>query len=121
MIAQSRPPTRFNADCVPTPEALVVRFSGRLMLDPRANTNWRACLEASPACNIALDLEQVTDIDATGLGLLAQITEATAARGRRLAIVSANPRIRQLLKVTRHDAAIEGVSARSGCGPRRAA
>lgn len=113
MNSQSTPPPRFRADCVPTPDRLLVRFSGRLMLDPRATPDWRACLERAQACTVAIDLGEVTQIDASGLGLLAELTRATRATGRRLAVVSASPRVRRLLTLTRLDAAIEGVSPRA--------
>ena len=41
MNTQSSPPPRFRADCVPTPDRLLLRFSGRLVLDPRVNASAR--------------------------------------------------------------------------------
>jgi anti-anti-sigma factor len=115
MNTQLSPPPRFRADCVQTPERLLLRFSGRLVLDPRVTTDWRSCLERTPVGTVAVDLDGVTEIDASGLGLLAELTHATRATGRRLAVVSASPRVRRLLALTRLDAAIEGVSASADC------
>ena len=115
MNTPSTPPPRFRADCVPTPDRLLLRFSGRLVLDPRVNADWRACLERASAGTVAVDLGDVTDIDASGLGMLAELTRATRATGRRLAVVSASPRVRRLLTLTRLDAAIEAVSGHAAC------
>lgn len=121
MITQSLAPAPFRADCIRSDDQLLLRFSGRLMLDPRVDTDWRACLERSTIAAIAVDLADVTEIDASGLGLLADLTQVTRQTGRRLAVVSASPRVRRLLSLTRLDAAIEGVGARAGCGPKMAA
>lgn len=110
MTAQTNPPVRFTADCVRENDQLVVRFSGRLVRGPRnVPPDWRSCLEHSTMFrDVAVDLGGVTDIDASGIGLLAELTAVSQRSGRRVAVVSANSRVRRLLSLTRLDTAIDG-------------
>ncbi len=110
MSMQTHSSVRFSADCVREGGQLVVRFQGRLMRGPRnLPPDWRTCLEQSTTFrDVAVDLGGVTDIDASGIGLLAELTAVSQRSGRRVAVVAANPRVRRLLSLTRLDTAITG-------------
>lgn len=123
MNRSSQPRPQFQADCVPSNDQLLLRISGRLVIDPRVQPDWRACLAQSKHRDIAVDLAGVTSIDASGLGLIAEIARETRLSGGRLAVVSASPRVRRMLALTRLDAVLDGgVGARAGArGPKVAA
>ena len=96
-------PTPFTADCVRNANQVLLRVSGRLV-DPRpATPNWHECLQRLAEADVRVDLGAVTEIDARGLGMLAELTRQTRAGGGRLSVVSASPRVRRLLRLTHLD------------------
>jgi anti-anti-sigma factor len=108
-------PTTFSANCERHANQVLLRVSGRLV-DPRQDAEtWDACLQRLAAPEVRIDLGAVTEIDARGLGMLAEITRATRAAGGRVAVVSASPRVRRLLEVTHLDALLD-----EGAHPRAA-
>ena len=103
------PHAAFRADCVRNAEQLILRFSGRLMVHPDGGPpGWKSCLERTPFQTIAIDLGDVTDIDATGLGLLVELARGARAQGRRVALLAASPRVRKVLSLTRLDTVVDG-------------
>jgi anti-anti-sigma factor len=110
--------TPFTADCVRNANQVLLRVSGRLVDPLQATPTWHDCLHRLVAADVRIDLGAVTDIDARGLGMLAELTRETRAVGGRLAVVSASPRVRRLLKVTHLDALLDEAAGR---GPRLAA
>jgi anti-anti-sigma factor len=98
------PSMPFTADCIRSADQVLLRVSGRL-LEPRpAMPEWSACLQRLATADVRVDLGGVTEIDARGLGMLAELTRRTRAAGGRLEVVSASPRVRRLLEVTHLDA-----------------
>ena len=93
----------FTTACVKTSDQVVVRVSGRLVAAVRPRS-WEACLERTPGTDVRIDLGSVTEMDASGLGLLADFTREARAEGRRVAVVSASQRVRRLLTLTHLDA-----------------
>jgi anti-anti-sigma factor len=98
---------------------MMVRVTGRLLVDPRAGQpSWLRCVERNTGKDVRIDLAHVTDIDASGLGLLAELTQATRDAGGRLTVVSASPRVRRMLAVAHLDTLLD---ERPSVGPRIAA
>jgi anti-anti-sigma factor len=111
-------PKPFTANCVRTADQVVLRVSGRLVDPNEGQAWWRTCLSRLTAADVRVDLGGVTEIDARGLGMLAELTRETRAIGGRIAVVSASPRVRRLLRVTHLDGLLDGGL---GVGPRVAA
>jgi anti-sigma B factor antagonist len=65
----------------------------------------RAALDSAAAVGprVLVDLEEVSFIDASGLGALAAAAGRAAAAGGSLHVTAASPRVRRLLKVTALD------------------
>lgn len=104
----------YSADCVRHANQVLVRVSGRLV-DPQTTTpDWHECLQRLATADVRVDLGAVTEIDARGLGMLAELTRQTHAGGWRVSVVSASPRVRRLLEVTHLDGLLEGGSGGSG-------
>lgn len=109
------PQAAFQADCVRNAEQVILRFSGRLMVDPEAGPpGWQACFDRVSVPAVSLDLGDVTAIDATGLGLLAEVVRTARSQGRRLELLAASPRVRTILSLTRLDTLVGG-GAGHGC------
>ena len=106
----------FTTDCERHAERVRLRVSGRL-IESRPQTMWGECFEASSGTDVEVDLGAVTDIDARGLGLLADLTTRVRRAGGRVSVVRASPHVRRLLRVTHLDSLL----ADDPSGPRRAA
>jgi anti-anti-sigma factor len=110
--------TPFTANCTREANQVSLSVSGRLV-DPReATPDWAECLERLAGTDVRIDLGSVTEIDARGLGMLAELTRETRRRGGRVAVVRASARVRRLLTLTHLDALLEDSPSR---GPRIAA
>ena len=111
-------PKPFTANCVRTADQVVLRVAGRLVDAYEAQPTWRSCLPRLAAADVQIDLGGVTEIDARGLGMLAELTRETRAIGGRIAVVSASPRVRRLLRLTHLDGLLD---SGAGIGPKIAA
>ena len=106
----------FTADCSRQANQVSLRVSGRLV-DPRQKMPaWTACLERLAGADVRIDLGSVTEIDARGLGMLAELTRQTRQGGGRIVVVHASPRVKRLLRLTHLDGLLD-----EGQGPRKAA
>jgi anti-anti-sigma factor len=114
-ITHARP---FTTDCIHRDRQLLLRVSGRLVDLHHDASVWRPCLQRMAAADVRVDLGAVTDIDARGLGMLAELTRETRARGGRLAVIKASPRVRKILALTHLDGLLDDEAPR---GPRLAA
>jgi anti-anti-sigma factor len=118
MSAGNVHPAHFTADCERSSDLVLLRVSGRLV-DPRpATPDWDDCLRRLATAHVRVDLGGVTEIDARGIGMLAELTRETRAGGGRLSVVSASPRVKKLLTLTHLDALLDEGSL---AGPRIAA
>jgi anti-anti-sigma factor len=113
--SQSMP---FTADCSRNANELSLRVSGRLIEPRQPSPDWSACLERLAGVAIRVDLGSVTEIDARGLGMLAELTRETRRRGGDVMVVKASPRVRRLLELTHLDTLLQDAPGR---GPRLAA
>jgi ABC-type transporter Mla MlaB component len=78
--------------------------TGRLVLGYGARwLTWAPLVDSIVRGPIRLDLAGVTDLDAAGLGVLARLARRARFRGHPLAVVSASPRVRRMLVLTRLD------------------
>jgi anti-anti-sigma factor len=115
-LSQTRP---FTADCSRKANEVSLRVSGRLVVEPRqAGPDWSRCLERLAGAAVRVDLGSVTEIDARGLGMLAELTRETRRQGGDVAVVKASPRVRRLLELTHLDTLLADTPGR---GPRIAA
>jgi anti-anti-sigma factor len=94
---------------------LVVRHQPKYVLvtavgeiDMATVAQWRERLRvlAASGCPVVADLDQVSFMDAAGLGILAGAAGLAAEHGGRLHVVCARPRIRWLFQVTGLDRSI---------------
>lgn len=88
----------------------VLEFSGRMTLGPAlASLSARTEKELGTrrAAAVVLHLGGVTHYDSAGLGELLKLYSATSRSGSRLALVSANQRLREMLAVTHLDNILE--------------
>lgn len=97
----------FTADCVRGAGHVLLRVSGKLVDARRLTPDWDRCLTKLAGEHVRVDLGGVTDIDARGLGMLAELTRETRAGGGRVSVVCASRRVRKLLQVTHLDALLD--------------
>ena len=107
----------FTTDCSRQANQVSLRVSGRLVDPNRPITGWKTCLERLAGADVRIDMASVTEIDARGLGMLAELTRETRNTGGRVAVVRASPRVRRLLTLTH----LDGLLDDGGVGPRKAA
>lgn len=99
-----------DIDTINTRNLAILRCRGRLVLGDGATTLGDAVRRAfSRGQAVALDLGRVTQIDACGSGLLAELAEEARRDGRTLMVARVSERVRLLLRITRLDGVIPGV------------
>jgi anti-sigma B factor antagonist len=82
------------------PGYVVVTVAGEVDIATVARLRERLFALATGGLPLVVDLDQVSFIDATGLGALAGAARRAAARGASLHVVCAQPRTRRLFRVT---------------------
>ena len=87
-------------------QRVVVRACGRLILGHGADEPlWARHLDQAAATNVALDLSCVNDVDARGLGLLANLVRRARDRGTSVSVMAASRVVQRLAELTGlHDA-----------------
>lgn len=81
--------------------------AGRLVAGHGAERSaWAPLLGARPSPHVELDVSGITEVDAAGLGALADAYRSVVAGGGSLRLVGLRPRIRRLLEVTGLDRAV---------------
>lgn len=79
---------------------------GRIVLGVEAET-LRCIAMARPERRLLLDLQEVHEMDAAGLGLLVELHCRARQRSGELRITNAAPRIRRLMALTNLDSVLE--------------
>ncbi|MEV6602485.1 STAS domain-containing protein [Actinoplanes sp. NPDC051346] len=81
---------------------LTVLITGELCITTAdtARTQLRTLLERSPAPQVRLDLSGLDFCDLTGLRILLQVSEQSAAAGRTVRVSAASPAVSYLLTLT---------------------
>ena len=102
----------FGIEVVRTDDRAVLCCRGRLVLEHGAPVlRDTARRELSTARSLALDLGSVTQIDARGIGVLAELCAAARDAGSIIVLASAERRVRHLLRLARLDESIPVDSA----------
>lgn len=90
-----------DIDIIATRELTIVRCRGRLVFADGADLLHTAAAAAFLAGqDVVLDLRQVTQVDAYGAGVLADLSARARQEGRALSLTGATDRVRQVLRVT---------------------
>jgi len=88
------------------PKYVLVAVAGEIDIATVARLRRRLRPLAASGRPLVADLDQVSFIDASGLGVLAGAARLAAEHGARLHVVCARPGIRRLFRFTRLDASI---------------
>lgn len=115
MTTNTHDRSAFALDVRATPRGRLVRASGRLLVGAGADHPAWARLGTGDALeHVTLDLEAVTAIDAAGVGRLLRTRQRLGARGARLTIEGAAPRVGRVLDLTGLGAILGGPAACAG-------
>jgi anti-anti-sigma factor len=102
----------FEVATVRSGSATILSCRGRLVAEHGAAAlRTAARRELSTGRLLALDLAPVTQLDARGVGILAEACDVARQRGARILLVGANARIRRLLRLTHLDTIIQELAA----------
>ncbi len=86
----------------------LLQAAGRLVLGHGADRRfWAPILDGSERIDILLDLAGVTDLDAAGIGLIAELCRSMRRRGGTVRVFAASPRVETLLRLTGVDNALD--------------
>lgn len=100
---------QFSLSAVRDATRVVIRACGRLTLGHGAeDALWASQIDAAGGAAIALDLSCVTQFDARGLGVLANLASRALQRGAGLSVIGASRVAQRLARLTRLDVAIPG-------------
>jgi len=81
----------------------VFRCVGRLVIGDENTILRRTVLSYTGASSVVLDLAQLDDIDAGGLGMLMNLRELTRKKGFEFKLMNATKRVQQILELTNLD------------------
>lgn len=85
----------------------IVAVAGRLVAgDGAESRHWMPRDLAAGTTHLVLALQDVTAIDAAGVGALLRLRGLVTARGGRLSLVAVPPRVRRMLRLTALDAVL---------------
>jgi ABC-type transporter Mla MlaB component len=88
---------------------VVLRACGRLVLGHGAHEPvWAPHLDLDTASRAALDLSCVKDVDARGIGVLADLAARAVQRGVTVSVIAASGVVQRLAEMTRVDRALPG-------------
>lgn len=100
---------QFSLMSVRQGQRMVVRACGRLVLGHGANELlWASHLDPATATDVALDLSCVDDVDARGIGVLADLARRALQRGMAVTVLAASGVVQRLGEMTRLDRALPG-------------
>lgn len=97
-------------DIVTSRDLAVLRCRGRLILGDGAAALRVAARRALLRQAVALDLGRVTQIDAHGTGVLAELADIARRGGHALVLAGTSGRVRRLLRLTRLDTVIPAMN-----------
>jgi len=126
-IHESRPPQtssrssrarQFSLTSFRDAQRVVVRACGRLILGQGADEDlWAAHVDQATASNVVLDLSCVNDVDARGLGLLADLVRRARQRGTSVSLMAASRVVQRLVEMTGLDQVLPGAWREPSAGP----
>jgi anti-sigma B factor antagonist len=80
----------------------ILRLQGRFVTgSDAALVSARNSLEEAGIAKAVIDLRDVPYIDSTGLAFVVELHKSLASRGGQLFLADANPRVREVLEITR--------------------
>jgi anti-anti-sigma factor len=112
-------PSVLKLDIQNTDEAAVVRCSGRVVHGYEAESLQRTVLSLQKK-HIVIDLSQVEEIDAAGLGVLAVLQRWANDSNRTIRLLNPSQRLRQVLQLTGLDVVLDVSGQSSRAFPRSA-
>ena len=91
-----------NIDIQISGKNLLVRPAGEIDIDSSDKLRLLLdnAMDDNPVCHMVVNLEGVTYIDSSGLGVLLGRYKRLAATGGRVSLVSPGPRIRKILEIS---------------------
>jgi anti-anti-sigma regulatory factor len=99
--------TQFQLISTAGPNGLLVRACGRLSLGHGAlDCLWEPHIRRG--CRVSLDLTEVTEVDACGLGVLAALAQRARQDGIAISVAGASPAVRSLATVVHLDQILGG-------------
>lgn len=99
----------FSTSAIREAGRLVIRLCGPLTFrGGAADKEWGAQLDSAAGTDVALDLSCVTDLDARGVGMLAEWAGRALQRGRRVSVAAASAVSERLAVLTGLDKALPG-------------
>jgi ABC-type transporter Mla MlaB component len=99
--------TQFQLISTPGPNGLLVRAFGRLSLGHGASDGvWEPHIRRG--CRISLDLTEVTELDARGLGVLVALARQAQQDGIAISVAGASPAVSSLAAVVHLDQVLGG-------------
>jgi anti-anti-sigma factor len=100
---------QFSLMSIRQAQRMVARACGRLVLGHGAHEAlWASHLDQDTATDVALDLSCVKDVDAKGLGVLAELSRRARHRGTTLSVIAASPVVQRLGEMARLDRVLPG-------------
>lgn len=98
-----------DIDIITTRDLAILRCRGRLVFGDGAGPLGEAGRRALSAGRaVALDLDKVTQMDAHGTGVIAELADLARRQGSALMVSKVSDRARRLLRLTRLDSVIPG-------------
>ena len=111
---------QFGVDIVRGREMATLVCRGRLVFDhgvPVLRDEAHRELSRGHTLALALDLGSITQMDASGVGVLAELCDAARTTGRGVVLLGATDRVSLLLHLTRLDTLIPTIHPTSGARP----
>jgi len=93
------PPAQFSLNVDQQPDVIMVRCSGRLMIDSGNILRTEVHKLIKPGGRIVLDLTNVTHCDSMGLGSVISLYVTSKSTGCRLELINLGQKIRQLFSM----------------------
>jgi anti-anti-sigma factor len=99
----------FSLSSIRDSRRVVLRACGRLVLGHGAQEPvWSSHLDVEVGTRVALDLSCVNDVDARGLGVLADLTRRSLQRGVTMSVIAASGVVQRMAEMTRLNRALPG-------------
>src|SRR5262245_38035694 len=93
-------PAPFSFDIDVQPDAIIVRCSGRMMVESGSILRNGVQKFIKPGARIVLDLTNVTHCDSMGIGAVISLYVSSKSAGCRLELINLGQKVRQLFSMT---------------------
>jgi anti-anti-sigma regulatory factor len=100
---------QFSVSSIREARRVVVRACGRLVLGHGAHRpTWTSHLDVDAGTSVALDLSCVNDVDARGVGVLADLVRRSLQQGVTMSVIAASGVVQRVAELTRLNRALPG-------------